>query len=150
MAASREILSSSLSERSPASILPSSASRFLLGTGGGLLHRRLCVRPSAPPAGRSGRCRSSFSKTSPAKETARNPLVKAVAPLEPEQFKVRASVTIRKKTKEDVKDAVARHWDGLSDLVGWNVILQLISEELDPSTATISIPFKLSFEVFIR
>ncbi|CAA6664638.1 unnamed protein product [Spirodela intermedia] len=132
MAASREILSSSLSERSSASILASSASRSLLGTGGGLLRGTLCVRHRPPPAGRSRRCRSSFSKTSPAKETTRNPLVKVVTPLEPEEFQVRAAVTIRKKTKEDVKDAVARHWDGLSDIIGWNVILQIISEELDP------------------
>ncbi|KAF8011508.1 hypothetical protein BT93_J1958 [Corymbia citriodora subsp. variegata] len=60
-------------------------------------------------------------------------LVKAV-PESVVKFKVRAVVTVRQKSKEDLKDTIAKHWDALADRIGRNVVLQLVSTEIDPKT----------------
>ena len=63
-------------------------------------------------------------------------LVRAVQPV-PEKavkFKVRGVVTVRKKHKEDLKETVLKHLDALTDKIGRNVVLELISTEIDPST----------------
>ncbi|KAB2613081.1 linoleate 13S-lipoxygenase 3-1 [Pyrus ussuriensis x Pyrus communis] len=52
----------------------------------------------------------------------------------PVKFKVRAVVTVRNKNKEDFKEAISKHWDSLADQIGRNVVLELISTELDPRT----------------
>lgn len=61
-------------------------------------------------------------------------LVKVV-PLDekPVKYKVRAVVTIRNKNKEDIKETIVKHLDALTDRIGQNVVLQLISTEIDPS-----------------
>jgi hypothetical protein len=46
---------------------------------------------------------------------------------------VRAVITVRRKLKEDIKDAIANNLDALSDMVGRNVVLELISTQIDPS-----------------
>lgn len=51
----------------------------------------------------------------------------------PVKFKVRAVVTVRNKIKEDFKEAIAKHLDALTDKIGRNVALELISTEIDPS-----------------
>lgn len=61
-------------------------------------------------------------------------LVKAVK--EPVKFKVRAALTVRRKSKEDLKDAIAKHLDAFADMVGRNVVLELISTEINPRTRT--------------
>jgi lipoxygenase len=50
-----------------------------------------------------------------------------------EKFKVRAVVTIRNKSKEDLKDSLVKHLDAFADKIGRNVVLQLVSTEIDPS-----------------
>ncbi|KAL0562226.1 hypothetical protein IC582_002678 [Cucumis melo] len=62
-------------------------------------------------------------------------LVKVV-PLDekPVKYKVRAVVTIRNKNKEDIKETIVKHLDALTDRIGQNVVLQLISTEIDPKT----------------
>ncbi|KAJ3673639.1 hypothetical protein LUZ60_005631 [Juncus effusus] len=48
--------------------------------------------------------------------------------------KVRAALTVRRKHKEDIKDAIANHLEGFSDMIGRNVVLELISTKIDPET----------------
>ncbi|XP_031493152.1 linoleate 13S-lipoxygenase 3-1, chloroplastic-like [Nymphaea colorata] len=50
------------------------------------------------------------------------------------KFKVRAIVTIRKKNKEDLKDIIGKHIDALYDRLGKNVLLQIVSTEIDQNT----------------
>lgn len=51
----------------------------------------------------------------------------------PVKFKVRAVVTVRNKIKEDFKEAFAKQLDALTDKIGRNVALELVSTEIDPS-----------------
>lgn len=65
-------------------------------------------------------------------------LVKKALPLpvpsdKTEKFKVRAVVTVRNKSKEDFKDSIVKHLDAFTDKIGRNVVLQLVSTEIDPS-----------------
>ncbi|KAH7547072.1 hypothetical protein FEM48_Zijuj01G0268400 [Ziziphus jujuba var. spinosa] len=52
----------------------------------------------------------------------------------PVKFKVRAVVTVRNKNKEALKDTLVKHLDALTDKIGRNVVLELISTELDQKT----------------
>ncbi|KAG5017228.1 hypothetical protein JHK85_023364 [Glycine max] len=53
----------------------------------------------------------------------------------PLQFKVRAVVTVRNKIKEDFKETMLKHLDAINDSIGTrNVVLELISTEIDPKT----------------
>ncbi|RXH67459.1 hypothetical protein DVH24_027606 [Malus domestica] len=52
----------------------------------------------------------------------------------PAKLKVRAVVTVRNKIKEDFKEAISKHLDSLTDKIGRNVVLELVSTELDPRT----------------
>nr|AJS09788.1 putative lipoxygenase [Aquilaria sinensis] len=52
----------------------------------------------------------------------------------PVSFKVRAAVTVRKKNKEDLKETLVKHLDNWSDKMGRNVVLELISTQIDPKT----------------
>ncbi|XP_040378425.1 probable lipoxygenase 6 isoform X1 [Oryza brachyantha] len=52
----------------------------------------------------------------------------------PEKVALRAALTVRRKQKEDIKDAVAGHLDALWDMVGRNVVLELISTKIHPRT----------------
>lgn len=65
-------------------------------------------------------------------------LVKKALPLpvpadKAEKFKVRAVVTVRNKSKEDFKDSIVKKLDAFTDKIGRNVVLQLVSTEIDPS-----------------
>ena len=51
----------------------------------------------------------------------------------PVQFKVRAVVTVRNKIKEDFKETIVKHFDAIADRIGRNVLLELISTQIDPS-----------------
>lgn len=67
--------------------------------------------------------------------------VAAVPPVEkPVKFKVRAALTVKNKNKEDLKETLIKHFDALTDKIGRNVVLELISTEIDPSK-----PFSLFF-----
>lgn len=50
------------------------------------------------------------------------------------KFKVRAVLTVKKKNKEDLKETLVKHLDSLTDKIGRNVVLELISTEIDPKT----------------
>ncbi|KAL4289986.1 hypothetical protein GQ457_14G007280 [Hibiscus cannabinus] len=50
------------------------------------------------------------------------------------ELKVRASVTIRNKNKEDFKETLVKHFDAFTDMFGRNVGLELISNDQDPKT----------------
>ncbi|KAM5579577.1 linoleate 13S-lipoxygenase 3-1, chloroplastic [Rosa sericea] len=52
----------------------------------------------------------------------------------PVKFKVRAVVTVRNKIKEDFKEAIAKQLDALTDKIGRNVALELVSTQIDPRT----------------
>lgn len=56
----------------------------------------------------------------------------------PVKFKVRAVVTVRKKHKEDLRETIVKHLDALSDKIGRNVVLELVSSDLDPSKTFLS------------
>ncbi|KAJ1390756.1 PLAT/LH2 domain [Sesbania bispinosa] len=58
----------------------------------------------------------------------------SVLPEKPVQFKVRAVVTVRNKIKEDFKETIVKHFDAVTDKLGRNVVLELISTEIDPKT----------------
>lgn len=63
-----------------------------------------------------------------------------VVPEKPVEFKVRAVVTVRNKHKEDLKESIVKQLDALTDKIGRNVVLELVSTEVDPSK-----PFFSSF-----
>uniref|UniRef100_A0A6N2NA16 Lipoxygenase n=1 Tax=Salix viminalis TaxID=40686 RepID=A0A6N2NA16_SALVM len=50
------------------------------------------------------------------------------------RFKVRALVTVRNKHREDLKETIVKQLDALTDVIGRNVVLQLISTEVDPKS----------------
>ncbi|OAY63607.1 Glucose-6-phosphate isomerase, cytosolic [Ananas comosus] len=52
--------------------------------------------------------------------------------------KARAALTVRRKSKEDFKDAIADHLNALADMIGRNVVLELISTDVDPSLSMAS------------
>ncbi|GKB24378.1 lipoxygenase 4, chloroplastic [Tanacetum coccineum] len=53
----------------------------------------------------------------------------------PVTFKVRAVLTVRNKNKEDFfKDTIFRKIDAITDQIGWNVVIQLFSNDIDPRT----------------
>lgn len=72
-------------------------------------------------------------------------LVRKAAPSSPSveskpvNFKVRAVVTVRNKNKEDLKETLVKKLDALTDKIGRNVVLELISTELDKSKQNFSI-----------
>lgn len=59
-------------------------------------------------------------------------LVRAVAE-KAVKFKVRAVVTVRNKNNEDFKEKIFKRLDALTEVVGRNVVLELVSTEIDPS-----------------
>lgn len=59
-------------------------------------------------------------------------LVKVV-PDKAVKFKVGAVVTVRNKHKEDFKETFVKHLDAFTDKIGRNVVLELISNDIDPS-----------------
>eukprot|EP01018_Ginkgo_biloba_P004876 Gb_16198 [translate_table: standard] len=58
----------------------------------------------------------------------------AVEPEKAVQFNVKAIVTIRKKQKEGLREVIEKHWDSLIDGIGQNILLQLVSDRIDPTT----------------
>lgn len=67
----------------------------------------------------------------PVAATVTEKVVKVVAE-KPVRFKVRAALTVRKKKEEDFKEKIASQLDALSDKIGRNVVLELVSTEIDP------------------
>lgn len=125
MAFSMEILGCSLSQRT---LLPSSSSPLFRAAGEQsslrflpVSERRICLarRAVRPPV----------VATMVMQERA----VSAEAEEKPVRFKVRAAVTVRRKKKEDFKEAATNQFDAFFDKMGKNVVLELISANLDRS-----------------
>lgn len=49
------------------------------------------------------------------------------------KLKVRVVVTVRQKKKEGLMERISKHMDNVADMMGRNVVLQLISTEINPS-----------------
>lgn len=64
----------------------------------------------------------------------------------PAKTKVRAVITVRRKNRENFRDTIANQLDALSDKIGKNVVLELISTEINSSKLFLShsIPLFLS------
>ncbi|XP_042506876.1 linoleate 13S-lipoxygenase 3-1, chloroplastic-like [Macadamia integrifolia] len=129
MAVAKEFLGSSLVERS--SFLPSS-SGFSLNHRFNQQQNKLSFSPVLIPSEKR-RLHSGKAASVPVAAISED-LFKIVAPEKPVKFKVRAVVTVRRKNKEDLREKIAKHLDALTDKVGRNVVLQLISTEIDPKT----------------
>ncbi|KAL5822354.1 hypothetical protein ACOSQ4_020254 [Xanthoceras sorbifolium] len=54
--------------------------------------------------------------------------------IKPVKFKVRGVLTVRKSIKEDFKETLVNQLDAFTDKIGRNVVLQLLSTEVDPKT----------------
>ncbi|KAH9298648.1 hypothetical protein KI387_030330 [Taxus chinensis] len=52
------------------------------------------------------------------------------------ELNLEAIVTVRRKRREDMTESLQRHWDSLVDAIGQNVVLQLVSDKIDPKTNT--------------
>uniref|UniRef100_A0A0D6QX05 Lipoxygenase n=1 Tax=Araucaria cunninghamii TaxID=56994 RepID=A0A0D6QX05_ARACU len=62
------------------------------------------------------------------------PAMGVAAREKPVKLGLQAIVTVRRKRKEDMAESLERHWDSLADIIGLNVVLQLVSENIDPKT----------------
>jgi hypothetical protein len=62
-------------------------------------------------------------------------------PAPPGKVAVRAALTVRRKHKEDLKEAVAGNLDALWDMVGRGVVLELVSTKIHPSKQQSRHPF---------
>ncbi|CAH9122721.1 unnamed protein product [Cuscuta epithymum] len=61
--------------------------------------------------------------------------VQVVVPQKPAVgVEVRAVVTVKNKDYEDFKETLVKHLDNLSENIGRNVVLELISSQIDPKT----------------
>ncbi|KAL7140393.1 hypothetical protein ABFS83_09G117700 [Erythranthe nasuta] len=120
MALVREIMGSSVMEKSP----------FLTTR---LLFSQQKNRVFLPLHGKNVQQRGLKSTTPVAAISEGLDLVK-VLPEKAVKFKVRAVLTVRNKNKEDFKDTLVKHLDAFTDKIGKNVVLQLISTDIDPKT----------------
>ncbi|KAK7381868.1 hypothetical protein VNO80_00417 [Phaseolus coccineus] len=132
MTLTKQITGSSLLERSlfvpssPSSLL--NQTRFLVP----LENKRVVrVRKAAkfPVAAISEDLVKSSSSSSPPSSSS-----SSVSAEKPVKFKVRAVITVRNKIKEDLKETIVKHIDALTDRIGRNVVLELVSTETDPKT----------------
>ncbi|KAK6148754.1 hypothetical protein DH2020_016279 [Rehmannia glutinosa] len=127
MALAREIMGSSLIEKSPF-IGASSSSRVFQNQ-----HKNRVFLPfegrRVQPVMRRG-----LKSTTPVAAISEDLDLVKVVPEKAVKFKVRAVLTVRNKNKEDLKEALVKHWDAFTDKIGRNVVLELISSDIDPKT----------------
>nr|XP_010917138.1 putative lipoxygenase 5 [Elaeis guineensis] len=126
MAASIESLGTSLIQRLP--LLPSSSSRIFRGE-----QSNLGFQPALFPLTQRSLHRVNRAVRAPVAAAVTEKVVKVVAE-KPVRFKVRAALTVRKKKEEDLKEKIASQLDAFSDKIGRNVVLELVSTEIDPWT----------------
>ncbi|GER28382.1 lipoxygenase [Striga asiatica] len=126
MALAREIMGFSLIERS--SFLDASSSRLLLN--------RPKNRFFVPRGGRRVQpvVNRAVKGTTPVAAIIEDLDLVKVVPEKAVKFKVRAVVTVRNKNKEDFNEALVKHLDSFADKIGRNVVLELISNDIDPKT----------------
>lgn len=86
------------------------------------------------PAGRGVTVVAAVSEELPRLASAAGKGAAAGRPPPPGKVAVRAALTVRRKHKEDLKEAVAGHLDALWDMVGRGVVLELISTKIHPRT----------------
>lgn len=125
MALTKQIMGTSLMDKSQ---FVSSSSKLFLS------QNQFLVRPSLVP---SQRRREHLRKANRGTVAAISEDLVKIVPVfsaeKPVKFKVRAVVTVRNKIKEDLKETISKHVDALTDKIGRNVALELISTEIDPS-----------------
>ncbi|KAG4940000.1 hypothetical protein GLYMA_16G008700v4 [Glycine max] len=134
MALTKQIMGSSLLERSmfvPSSSSPSSffnSTRFLVP----LENKRVVrmKRAAKFPVAAISEDLMKGSSSSPSSSSSSS----SVSTEKPVKFKVRAVITVRNKIKEDFKETIVKHIDALTDRIGRNVVLELVSTEIDPKT----------------
>ncbi|KAH0982326.1 hypothetical protein GBA52_009503 [Prunus armeniaca] len=126
MALTKQIMGTSLMDKSQ--FVSSSSKSFLS-------QNQFLVRPSLVP---SQRRREHLRKANRGIVAAISEDLVKIVPVfsaeKPVKFKVRAVVTVRNKIKEDFKETISKHVDALTDKIGRNVALELISTEIDPRT----------------
>ncbi|XP_074580803.1 putative lipoxygenase 6 [Curcuma longa] len=86
--------------------------------------------------GRGRRLRPAKTMPTPVKAATNEDVIKMVTGKQAKMDNVmlRAALTVRRKHKEDIKEAVVNQLDALTDKIGWNVALELISTEINPRT----------------
>lgn len=140
MALTKEFMGSTLLERS----FSVSSSDFQ-----GKLQKNLLVNPAffvpVQPR-RSVHLKKTTYHTTPVAAISED-LAKASVPAAEKavKFKVRAILTVRKNIKEDFKEQLVNHLDAITDKIGRNVVLTLLSTELDPSKFFFSFLYRLFF-----
>lgn len=136
MALTKQIMGSSLLERS--FFVPSTSSSFQLNQTRFLVpldkKKVLRVRKDAkfPVAAISEDLVKGSSSSPPSPSSASS--TSLVSTEKPVKFKVRAVITVRNKIKEDFKETIVKHIDAITDRIGRNVVLELVSTEIDPKT----------------
>lgn len=133
MAMAKEIMGVSLIQRSS---FVSSSKVFLNPSFQKKKQNQLLVNPVVVPLEKTRIVRLRKVMRGPVaaiSEDLMKPVPVAVPTDKAEQFKVRAVVTVRNKNKEDLKDKIVKHLDAITDKIGFNVVLQLVSTEIDPS-----------------
>lgn len=132
MALTKQIMGSSLLERSM--FVPSSSPSSLLNQTRFLvpLENKRVVRMKRAakfPVAAISEDLMKGSSSSPSSSSSSS----SVSTEKPVKFKVRAVITVRNKIKEDFKETIVKHIDALTDRIGRNVVLELVSTEIDPS-----------------
>lgn len=135
------MLRTSLMERSTTLFPSSGSSPFLAGDAG---RGKLFFKAAGSAAARSRRARWSTASRGGVVAAAISERMVKVAPVEvqggekPVQFKVRASVTLKRIKGVDWKEAivdklVANPLEAIGERLGNNVVLELVSTDVDPS-----------------
>ncbi|RWW51897.1 hypothetical protein BHE74_00041725, partial [Ensete ventricosum] len=70
--------------------------------------------------------------------------VRTEAEEKPVWFKVRAAVTVRRRKQEDLKERIASQLDAFLDKMGKNVVMELLSTEMNPSRPILPCPLLLT------
>ncbi|XP_077236378.1 linoleate 13S-lipoxygenase 3-1, chloroplastic-like [Tasmannia lanceolata] len=127
MAGTKEIMGSFLVEKS--SLIPSSRSLLLSHHH----QNKLFFSPALISLDKRRFNNRKLVRT-PVAAISENFVVKSISE-KPVKFKVRAVVTIKKKHKEDLRETIVKNLDALSDSIGRNVVLELVSTEINPRTS---------------
>ncbi|XP_059645523.1 linoleate 13S-lipoxygenase 3-1, chloroplastic [Cornus florida] len=123
MALTKEIMGSSLMDRSS----------FLVSSRVVLKHNQFLINPVLVPMEKR-RLRLKKVVRGPVAAISENLSLVKIVPEKAVKFKVRAVVTVRNKHKEDLKETFVKHLDAFTDKIGRNVVLELLSTEVDPKT----------------
>ncbi|KAL0354467.1 UNVERIFIED_CONTAM: Linoleate 13S-lipoxygenase 3-1, chloroplastic [Sesamum radiatum] len=128
MALGREIMGSSLMEKS--SFLAASPSMLLLNQ-----HKNRSFLPfEGKRVQHQVMTRKGVKSTTLVAAISEDLDLVKVVPEKAVKFKVRAVVTVRNKNKEDFKETFVKHLDAFTDKIGRNVVLELVSNDIDPKT----------------